>query len=215
MTDDFFPADTEGPLSIDGTPFTAPPQVELLLQQAIDLVEGARPMPLSTSSMINKEELLEVLLICQQSVPDELKSARWLLKESEEYKRKITRHGDDILNQARDRAAHMVERTEVVKAAEARARQITEQANDEARRMRLEIEDYCDHKLGSFEAILERTRTQVAEGRAKLQRTALDDQAAAAAAAQTAQQVPVAADGPNPAANLPDPGVADFFDQDG
>ena len=41
--------------------------------------------------------------------------------------------------------------TEVVKAAEARARQVVEKAEDHARRMRLECEDFCDQKLASFE----------------------------------------------------------------
>jgi hypothetical protein len=63
----------------------------------------------------------------------------------------------------------MVQRTEVVKAAETRARQLVEKAEDQARRMRLECEDFCDQKLASFEIVLERTQKVVAAGRAKLQ----------------------------------------------
>ena len=47
----------------------------------------------------------------------------------------------------------MVQRTEVVKAAEARARQVIEDAEAQSRRMRLETEDYCDQKLASFENV--------------------------------------------------------------
>ena len=39
-----------------------------------------------------------------------------------------------------------------------RARQIVEAAENEARRMRHEIEDFCDQRLASFEILLERTR---------------------------------------------------------
>ena len=59
----------------------------------------------------------------------------------------------------------MVQRTEVVKAAEQRARQIVDAADDEARRLRHECEDYCDQKLASFEIVLERTMKTVAAGR--------------------------------------------------
>ena len=68
----------------------------------------------------------------------------------------------------------MVQRTEVVKAAEPRARQIVDEAEDEARRLRLECEDFCDQKLASFEIVLERTLKMVAAGRAKLQGNPLD-----------------------------------------
>jgi hypothetical protein len=57
----------------------------------------------------------------------------------------------------------------VVKAAELRARQTIDAADDEARRLRLECEDYCDQRLASFEIVLERTMKTVAAGRAKLQ----------------------------------------------
>ena len=63
----------------------------------------------------------------------------------------------------------MVERTEVNKAAEQRARRIVEHAQSEARRMRHEVEDFCDQKLASFEALLDRTGKLVATGRSRLQ----------------------------------------------
>ena len=163
-----------GPTPADGS-YEAP-QFESLLQRGIDLISGARPMPLSTSSMINKEEVLEVFEEAQRRVPDELRAARWLLKEREEFLAKVRREGDDILESARDRAARMVERTEVVRAADTRARQIVEQAEASSRQMQHEVEDYCDQKLAGFEAVLDRTTLQVREGRARLNRTALDNE---------------------------------------
>ena len=179
-------------------PVVDAPQFEGLLQRGIDLVAGARPMPLSTSSMINKEDILEVLEDAQRRVPDELRAARWLLKEREEFLAKVRREGDDILESARDRAARMVERTEVVKASETRARHIVEQAESQARMMQHEVEDYCDQKLGGFEAVLDRTMMQVREGRTRLNRTALDAEADEREAAEA----------------LPDVDASGFFDQD-
>ena len=63
--------------------------------------------------------------------------------------------------------------TEVVKAAETRAYQILDTAEAEARRLRHEVEDFCDQKLASFEIVLERTLKMVSSGRAKLQGTNL------------------------------------------
>ena len=145
------------------------PESEVLLRRVSDMISGARPMPLSSSVMINKDEVLELLDEALSRLPDELRAARWLLKEREEFLAKTRRDADDILDAARARAERMVQRTEVVKAAEQRARQTVEAAEDEARRLRLECEDYCDQKLASFEIVLERTLKTVAAGRTKLQ----------------------------------------------
>ena len=63
----------------------------------------------------------------------------------------------------------MVQRTEVVKQAEVRARRITEAAEEQARRQRLELEDYCDEHLARFEDAIGRALENVREGRRRLQ----------------------------------------------
>lgn len=164
-----------------------------LLNRVADIVEGARPMPLSSSAMVNKEELLDLVHETIDNLPDELREARWLLKEREEYLAKMRVDGDEILEAARARSERMVQRTEVVKAAEHRARRILEGAEAEARRMRRECEDFCDQKLASFEIVLERTLKLVGAGREKLQSTSPSR--------------------PEPEPE-PDPAAAGFFDQD-
>jgi F0F1-type ATP synthase membrane subunit b/b' len=143
--------------------------VEQMLRRLHDMLASARPMPLSTSVMVNRDEVLEQLEEAMERLPDELRAARWLLKEREEYLAKVRREGEEILEQARARAERMVQRAEVVKAAEGRARRIVDTAEVEARRLRNECEDYCDQRLASFEIVLERTMKMVAAGRAKLQ----------------------------------------------
>ena len=46
-------------------------------------------MPLSASVMINKEEVLDLLGEAIERLPDELRAARWLLKEREEFLAKV------------------------------------------------------------------------------------------------------------------------------
>jgi cell division septum initiation protein DivIVA len=140
-----------------------------MLRRLHDMVASARPMPLSTSVMVNRDEVLDLLDETMERLPDELRAARWLLKEREEYLAKVKREGEDILDQARTRAERMVQRTEVVKASETRARKIIDAANDEAARLKNEVEDFCDQKLASFEIVLERTMRLVGAGRQKLQ----------------------------------------------
>ena len=119
-------------------------------------------MPLSTSVMVNRDEVLDLLDETIERLPDELRAARWLLKEREEYLAKVKREGEDILDQARTRAERMVQRTEVVKASEARARKIVDAATDEAARLKNEVEDFCDQKLGQLR---DRPRAHHEDGR--------------------------------------------------
>jgi vacuolar-type H+-ATPase subunit H len=154
----------------------AMPEVEGLLDRVAELIDQARPMPLSTSVVISKEETLELLDEARSRLPEELRAARWLLKEREDFLVKVQREGDDILEEARGQAQNMVQRTEVVKAAEQRARQIVEQAGEQARQMRHEVEDFCDQRLASFQAVLDKLATQVDSGRERLQAVLPDEQ---------------------------------------
>jgi len=171
------------------------PRAEALIRQAIELVEQARPMPLSASSMINKDEVLAVLQAAVQGLPDELRAARWLLKEREDFLAKVQNEGDQIIATARAQAEKMVQRTELAKAAEERARRVVAEAEDQARALKLETEDWCDQKLGAMEIVLERTMKTVASGRSRL---------------QGAEQRPVE----DPVVSEPAEIIEPFFDQD-
>ncbi len=171
------------------------PQVEALLRQAIELVEQARPMPLSASSIINKEDVLAALQSAVEKLPEELRAARWLLKERDSFLARVQREGDQIVATSRTQAEQMVQRTEIAKVSQNRARQIIAEAEEKALQVKLETEDWCDQKLGAMEIVLERTMKTVRSGRARLQ---------GAERRQEATAIPVA-----------EPEVLEgFFDQD-
>lgn len=157
---------------IDAATYTMP-QTESLLREVVEIIEASPGLPMSASVRLNKDEVLELLDSAIERLPEELRAARWLLKEREEFLGKTRRDGDEIIADAKARVAHMVQRTEVVKAAEARARHLIDEAEAESRRMHREIEDYCDQKLASFEIVLDRISRAVAAGRQKLSATAL------------------------------------------
>jgi hypothetical protein len=151
---------------------TTIPDTEALLRRVIEIIQGTRTLPLSSSVKLdNKEEVLELLDQACHELPEETRRARWLLKERDEYVAKMQREGDDILQSARLQAERMVQRTEIVREAHATARRLVEDGRDEARRLRLEAEDYCDQKLAAFEVVLDRTIKTVAAGREKLSMT--------------------------------------------
>ena len=141
---------------------------EVILRRTIDIVATAPSMPLSSSPRIDRDEVVELLEDALVRLPDEIRQARWMLKERQEFLDKTKREADELLGAARQQAERMVQRTEVVRAAETRARQVIDAAEEETRRLKNETEDFLDQRLGSFEILLDRLSKTVANGRNRL-----------------------------------------------
>jgi hypothetical protein len=141
---------------------------ESFLTEVIGIISSAANAPLSSAPKINREQVLGILQDALDSLPVEIREARWMIKERAEFLAKTQREADEMLEAARVQAERMVQRTEVVRASEARARQVIEAANADSRRQKSETEDFLDRRLGSFEILLDRLVKTVAEGRARL-----------------------------------------------
>src|SRR5215218_842412 len=141
---------------------------EQLLRRAVDIIATAPTMPLSSSPRIDRDEIIELLEETLHRLPEEMRQARWMIKERQEFVNKTRREADELLEAARVQAERMVQRTEVVRAAEQRARQISEAAEADSRRLRHETEDFLDQRLGSFEILLDKLQKTVHAGRSRL-----------------------------------------------
>jgi uncharacterized protein (DUF1778 family) len=169
MTDDDFENYDKIVDSFDGD--TVPVELgdtESFLTEVIGIISSAANAPLSSAPKINREQVLGILQDALDSLPVEIREARWMIKERAEFLAKTQREADEMLEAARVQAERMVQRTEVVRASEARARQVIEAANADSRRQKSETEDFLDRRLGSFEILLDRLVKTVAEGRARL-----------------------------------------------
>jgi F0F1-type ATP synthase membrane subunit b/b' len=159
----------------DDDPFAEPPSAEgdaeTLLRRAVDAVGAARTMPLSSSVLVARDEILALLQGALDRLPEELRQARWLLRERDEFIAQRKREAEGLLEDVRAQAERMVQRTEIVRQANQVAQRILDDAREEARRLRHEAEDFCDQKLASFEIVLDRTLKTVQAGREKLQVT--------------------------------------------
>jgi hypothetical protein len=133
------------------------------LQQLEELAMTAKSMPLSSSVLINREELLEMIQEMREALPEEIKQARWVVKDREQLLAKARRDAEGLIQQALAQQAKLVATEEVVKESQLEAERIVNDAREEARQIRLEGEDYMDQKLAAFEATLTRTMEQIAQ----------------------------------------------------
>ena len=59
-----------------------------------------------------------------------------------------SREAEALMDEVRAQAEHMVQRTEIVRQANAVAQRILDDANEEARALRHQAEDFVDHQAG-------------------------------------------------------------------
>jgi F0F1-type ATP synthase membrane subunit b/b' len=124
------------------------------LAQLEQIVQDAKSMPLSSSVLISRDEVLEMLHEMQESLPEEIKQARWVVKDREELLAKARAEGDRIIEQAHEDQRRMSMKDAVAKRAQEESARMLQEAEDSTVGMRREAEDYVDAKLAAFEIAL-------------------------------------------------------------
>ena len=153
--------------------------LETKLAQLERMIAEAKAVPLSSSIMLNKAEVDGLVADLQASLPEELRQARWVVKERDDVLEAARSEGHRIVEEAKNERARLIAKTEVVQAANREAERIVEDARERARQIRLEAEDYVDAKLANFEVVLQKTLGAVERGREKLRGRLDADQLAA------------------------------------
>ena len=104
MSDQFLDVDDELPVEEEVG-------IESILNQLLDLMAVAKSMPLSSSVMVSREEVTSLVHAAIECLPDELRQARWLLREKAEFMAERNREAEALMDDVRAQAEHMVQRT--------------------------------------------------------------------------------------------------------
>jgi len=131
-------------------------------------VEGARAMPMSSSVLVNRVELLDLVDQARDVLPTQLSRADDVLAAADAARAAAQVDADAIVDAAHAHAAELVEEHAIAHAARDRAAQIVADAEAEAERLRRDADDYCDRRLADFEVDLTKLMHQVHAGRARL-----------------------------------------------
>ena len=142
--------------------------VLVLIDKLDDLVHNAKTMPLSDQVRIDRDEIYEILDQMRATIPEEIKQARWIVKERQEMLAEAKREVDRLLAEAREQAVREASQTEIVKIAEHQAQDIVDEARRAARETRLEMEDWADGILSTLEVNLDKFLSAVKRGRERL-----------------------------------------------
>jgi len=128
--------------------------VLVLIDKLDDLVHNARQLPIGGQVRVDKEEIYDILDQMRATIPEEIKQARWIVKERQEMLAEAKKEAERIIKDARERQEQLVGEEEVTKQAERAAEDIVEDARAREREIRLGAEDYADEILNTLEVNL-------------------------------------------------------------
>jgi cell division septum initiation protein DivIVA len=147
---------------------TQPEGLTGILDALAAAVESARAMPMSSSVLVNRAELLDLVDQARDVLPSQLSQADDVLAAAGAARTAAQADADAIVEAAHARAAELVEEHPIANGARERAAQIVADAEAEAVRLRRDADDYCDRRLADFEVDLSKLLGQVQAGRTRL-----------------------------------------------
>jgi cell division septum initiation protein DivIVA len=143
------------------------------LEHLEELIREAKSMPLSSSVLVNRDEILELIAEMKEAMPEEIKRARWIVRDRDELLTKAREEGDRVVEQAHEEQLRMARKEEIVHRATTEADRVVSEAEERARVMRTEAEDYVDAKLAQFEISI-RKILEASQGSTKALNRTLD-----------------------------------------
>src|SRR3954467_8883508 len=142
--------------------------VLVLIDKLDAVVHNARAVPLTDQVRVDREEIYDLLDQMRATIPEEIKQARWIVKERQEMLAEAKREAERIVREAREQQSRPTADEEITKQAERAADEIVEEARGREREIRLGAEDYADEILNTLEVNLQKFLATVQRGRDRL-----------------------------------------------
>ncbi len=147
--------------------------VEELLDILYEMIDEAKSVPLSSEKcMIERDRALDLLDDVRAQFPMELKEAKKLLENRNEYIAAAKREADAMKKQAEDEARKLVEEDQLLNQARQKSAEIIRAAEERSRELRRAANEYCEDAL-------RRTEEAVAEAHEEIKQSRIRFRAAA------------------------------------
>lgn len=141
-----------------------------IIDEMMVAIQEAKALPLSGAVRVEREEFLAMLEQLKATLPDELRAARWMVREREAFIGRTNEKAKAVLDRAGLRAKEMISESNIIAEAVEEANVLTRRAEGEARRIRLEAEDLAEDRLEHLEVLFTNLLKQVREARHEFHR---------------------------------------------
>jgi vacuolar-type H+-ATPase subunit H len=122
-----------------------------LLDHLENSVVTARSLPFSDSCLVDREEMLVLIGMIRESLPAELKQAKWLLEQNRQLIAEARKEAENIMHEAETRMSGMIDEHEITVQARNQAAQTIDAANNSARQIRAGAMEYARKRLSDLE----------------------------------------------------------------
>lgn len=143
-------------------------EILTILETLEDVVERSISVPFSGKSMVDKEEILEIIKEIRLKLPDDIKQAKWVKEERQRILLEAQKEANNIIKDAENRIMSLVDEHEITKKAYEQANDIVSNAQKNAREIRLGTREYADSVLNKVEEILKDTLEVIQVNREEL-----------------------------------------------
>jgi len=114
-----------------------------LLDQLEEVLGGGSHLPLTSRTLVDEQEILDILDQIRVAIPDEIKAARRLTQERDQVLADARAEADRMVQEADAHVEARLAEHHLVRTAEARAAEVEDRAMAEAERMRREADAYA------------------------------------------------------------------------
>lgn len=139
-----------------------------LLKELEELIERGNAVPFSSKAMISPDEALEIIGEIKEELPRELSESRKIVAEKKQILFEAQASADRIKNSAEKQMKEMVDTDEVTKAAQTQAEIIVENAQTQAKEIRVGTQRYADKILHELQTQLKALNDQIEDNRREI-----------------------------------------------
>lgn len=123
-----------------------------LLDELEDLMEGATAVPLTNKVVLEAEDIFNIVRDIRLSLPDDMQQAKWIREERDRILADAKSEYERIIREAKKQADYLVETDDITKRATKLASEIIEDAEVNARMLKMKTYDYVDKMLYDMQA---------------------------------------------------------------
>ena len=139
-----------------------------VLETLEDVLENSTMLPLTGKSLVDKDEILELINEIRLNLPEDLKKAKNILDERDSILKEAQRQAEEVLSDADHAIGMYIKEHEVTKEAYKQANDIVANAQKNAREIRTGSREYAEGILIKVQDILKDTISVIDSNREEL-----------------------------------------------
>lgn len=141
-----------------------------VLNELEELIEESPRVPMTKRIMVDENRMLDYLDRIRTSLPEEVRQAKWLVKERDkvlsESKKEAQRMLEDVSREIEQRA----DDSEIVRKAEKQAEEVIKKAEEVAAQIKQGAREYADEILQGLEEKFGKILDEISQGRTELRK---------------------------------------------